>query len=102
MTRRVQKVAELLRQQLAIMVKETLPEDLGIVTVMDVQVSTDIKNAMVYISCLDEACQDEVFKRLTDKTKDFQHILGRQLQMRYTPKLTFKIDQGLEKINRVE
>lgn len=102
MTRRVQKVAELLKQQLAVMVKEGLPEDLGIVTVTDVVVTPDLKNATVFISCLDKSCQDEIFKKLELKAKVFQHILGRKLQMKFTPRLLFKIDTGLEKINRVE
>lgn len=105
MTRRVQKVAELLKQQLAIMVKETIEcgaDELGIVTVTDVQVSSDIKKATVFISCLDKTGEREVLKRLTAKTRDFQHFLGRKLEMKFTPKLEFKIDTGLEEINHVE
>jgi len=102
MTRRVQRVAKLLKQQLAIMVRVTLPEEVGIVTVTDVEVSSDIKNATVFISCFDKTYEKEVKKHLEENSKEFQRILGKNFQMRYTPKLNFKIDQGLEKINRVE
>ena len=102
MTRRVQKVAELLKQQLAEMTKETLPEDLGMVTVTDVDVSADLKKATVFISCLDKTCESDVFKKLELKAKEYQHILGRKLKMKFTPKLAFKIDAGLEKIGRIE
>lgn len=102
MSRRVEKVAKLLKQQMAIMVLETLPEEMGIVTVTDVEVSSDIKNATVFISCFDKTYEKDVKKRLEENSKEFQMILGRNLKMRYTPKLNFKIDQGLEKINRVE
>lgn len=102
MTRRVQKVAELLKQQLAVMTKATLPEDLGMVTVTDVEITADFKNATVFISCLDKSCEDKALKILELEAKAFQHILGRKLQMKYTPKLDFKIETGLEKINRLE
>lgn len=102
MTRRVQKVAELLKQQLAEMIKETLPEELGLVTVTEVEVSLDLKNALVFVSCLAKQNEEQVIKKLQEKTLEFQHILGRRLEMKYTPKIVYKIDNGIDKINRVE
>ena len=102
MTRRVQKVAELLRQQLAEMIIGVIPEELGLITVTEVIVSADIKNATVYISCLEKTSQKEVLNKLKEKTPEFQHTLGKLLAMRYIPKLSFKVDRGLEQINRVE
>ena len=102
MSRRIQKVAELLRELLALMVKEALPEELGLVTVIDVEVTADLKNAVVYISCFEKQYQDRVLRILTENVKNFQHILGRKLQIKYTPRLEFKIYAGLEKINRIE
>lgn len=102
MTRRVQKVAELLRQQLAEMIEGVIPEELGLVTVTEVMVSADIKNATIYISCLEKSSEKEILAKLKEETPDFQHTLGRRLKMRYIPKLSFKVDRGLESINRVE
>lgn len=102
MSRRIQKVAELLKQQLALMIIEVLPEELGIVTLTEIIVSKDIKNAQIFISCLESSSEAKVIKILVKKAKEFQHILGRKLQMRYTPKLEFKVDKGLGKVNRVE
>lgn len=102
MTRRVEKVAELLKQMLAGMIKASLVEDYGMVTIMDVDLAEDLKNAIIYVSCLEKQYQNEVLKALNSKTKEFQHILGRKLQMKYTPRLEFKLDQGIEKVNRVE
>ena len=102
MMRRVQKVAELLRQQLAEMIEEVIPEELGLVTVTGVMVSADLKNATVYISCLEKSSEKEVLAKLKGETPEFHHTLGRTLEIRYTPKLSFKVDRGLEQINRVE
>lgn len=102
MTRRVQRVAELLKRQISVMVKDLIKEELGMVTVTAVDVSADLKVAMVYISCFDKKCEKEIVKTLENHVQDFQHRLGRQLRMRYTPKITYKIDQSLEEVNRVE
>lgn len=102
MTRRVEKVSELLKQLLAEMVKETLADEYGMVTVMDVDLAQDLKNAVIYISCLEKKNQETVLKILNLQAKAYQHQLGRKLEMRYTPKLSFKLDRGLDKINRVE
>jgi len=102
MTRRVQKVGKLLKQILAGMIKANLTEDYGIVTIMDIDLTADLKNAVVYISCLEKQTENEVLKALEAKTKDFQHYLGQKLKMKYTPKLVFKLDRGQEKIDRVE
>jgi ribosome-binding factor A len=102
MTRRVAKVAELLKQLLAGMIKANLAEDYGMVTIIDVDLTADLKNAVIYISCLEKQYQDEVLKQLAAKTKDFQHYLGRKLEMKYTPRLEFRLDRGLEKVNRVQ
>ncbi len=95
-------MAELLKEMLAAMIKVSLAEDYGMVTVIDVDLSQDLKNAVIYISSLEKQYQDKVLGELNNKAKDFQHVLGRKLQMRYTPKLIFKSDRGLDKINRVE
>ena len=84
------------------MVRMSLSEGLGMVTVTEVDVAPDLKNAVVYISCLKKEYQQEVMSMLSKKTKDFQHILGRKLEIKYTPKLVFRIDKGLGEINRVE
>lgn len=102
MSRRVQKVAELLRELLAELIKENLSEELGLVTLTAVNVSNDLKEATVYISCYDKSSEEEVLRTLEQQTRGFQRQLGRQLVMKFTPRLTFKIEQGLEKINRIE
>ncbi|MGA2666939.1 MAG: 30S ribosome-binding factor RbfA [Patescibacteria group bacterium] len=101
-SRRVEKVSELLRQQLSEQIRLNLPEELGIITVTAVDVNDDLKEANVYISCLNEASQKPVLNILFKKTQKFQQMLGKNLSMKFTPKLHFKIDKGLQKVNRIE
>ena len=101
-TRRVQKVSELLIQQVSELIRERISDEFGMITVTAVNVTDDLREARVFFSCLDESKQKEVLSALEAKTKEFQHILGRRLSMKFTPKLSFRIDEGLEKVNRIE
>lgn len=102
MTQRVEKVRELVRQEVAKMILETIPQDFGLVTVTEVEISPDFKNAKIFVSCYEEKNQKQVLKKLSEESIDFQRILGDKLKMRYTPKLEYSIDTSLDKINKIE
>ena len=99
---RVQKVEELLKQQISILIREKLPEGLGMVTVTDVQTPPDFKLATVFIALIPDDKEREVLAALAKLTPELQHTLGKQLKMRNTPKLIFKIDRSREEIDKVE
>lgn len=101
-TRRVQKVSELLVQQLSELIRENISDEFGMITVTAVNITDDLREAQVFFSCLDKSRQKEILSALDAKTKEFQHILGRRLSMKFTPKLHFQIDEGLQKVNRIE
>jgi len=102
MSYRVQKVNELLKQELSVMVKESIPEELGLVTVMDVIATPDFKIAHVFISVMVENNEAQIIKILDKKKNGFQKELGRKLKMRYTPKLEFRVDQSKDELNRID
>src|SRR3990172_2974914 len=101
MSRRVDRVAELIKRQLSEIIRSKVSEEYGLVTITDVILTSDLKNADIFISVLEKSSQDEVIKKLTLYIKEFQHLLGKTLEMRYTPKLFFKPDRGLEQVNKV-
>jgi len=99
---RIQKVEELLRAQLSILIRQNLPEEFGIITVTNVAVTADLKQAQVHIVLVDKDQEKKVLTYLSQKTPIFQHTLGRTLSLRYTPRLNFNIDRSESKANRVE
>ena len=99
---RVQKVEELLKQQVSVLLRENLPEELGIVTVTDTEVTPDLKQAKIYIALINKEARKRVFKEIVQKSPDFQRYLGKTLKMRSTPRLTFVIDESEAKVDRVE
>lgn len=100
--RRIEQVAKALKKELAPRVEELLGQKYGIVTLTDVKVQSDLKEAHVYVSCLDSKMEKKILQVLEKSAKDFQHFLGRRLQMRYTPKIIFRVDKGYENVDKVE
>lgn len=95
-------MAKLLKRELAPLIDEAIPEDLGMVTLTDVEVQRDFKEAKVYISCFNQSRENDVLKVLDGKLKDFQKILGSRLEMRYTSKISFHLDHSLKNVDKVE
>ena len=95
-------MAEFLKKEISEFIRENVGEQWGIITVMAVILSEDLKQAKVYISCLEEQNKEKVLKILAMKIPEIQHFLGRHLQLRYTPKINFVPDESIEKVNKIE
>lgn len=75
----------------------------GIVTVARVRMPGDLRTAKVYISILgDPKLLDEAVDLLQERAFEIQNYLGKELKMRYCPKLTFYPDHETEEILKVE
>jgi ribosome-binding factor A len=96
--RRVQKVAEAIREivSMAILTEVKDPR-IHDVTVTFVEVSADLRYAKVHVSVMgDETRQDLTLRGLQSAAGFLQAKLARELELRYTPKLTFLLDQGVK------
>lgn len=100
--RRVERVSAVLKQELALMIDKILNERFGIVTLTEVELQSDLKQAKVYVTCFDTKMEKQVIKTLEERRQEIQLGLGRRLKMKFTPKLIFLIDEGLENVNKVE
>ena len=75
----------------------------GLVTVASVKMPTDLRAAKVYISVLgSEEQKEEVVDLLQERAFEIQNYIGKELKMRYCPKLTFHIDHATEQVLKVE
>lgn len=102
MSRRAEKVAELVKRLVSELIQEAISEEMGMITVMDVQISDDLRNAIIYICVAEKDNEAKVLEILEEKTSEFQRFLGKKLEIRFAPKLTFKIDKSLTEINHIE
>jgi len=75
----------------------------GLVTVTQVKITKDLRQAKVYISVIgDEAVKRETMDAL-DKGKGFIAVqASKEVRMRYFPSLTFILDDSVDKHMRIE
>lgn len=103
-TIRQQRVTGLLFEELSIMVANELDDPkLGLITVVDVQVSRDLRNAKVFVNHQqEEVSRREVLKGLERATPYLRSQLAERCSLRMVPELLFYYDDTPEKAARVD
>jgi ribosome-binding factor A len=103
-SQRQRQVAELIHQEISQLIQySTQDPRLGFVTVTGVDVTGDLRLARVYISVLgDEKEAKSTLRVLANAANFFRHEMRQTLSLRYIPELTFKLDDSLERGNRIE
>lgn len=93
---RMRKVNELLREVIAEAVTELKDPGLGFLTITGVDATPDLRTAVVYYSVLgtDEEVA-ETGAALGRAAPHIQSIAGSQIRMKYTPRLTFRLDPSI-------
>lgn len=72
------------------------------VTVTEVQVSPDLKNAGVFVVPLGGANQDKVLAALNRNRKFLRGEISRRVSLKFTPALTFELDTTFDRSDRVD
>lgn len=101
--RRHERVRELLKRELgAILLRELPGGEAGLVTVNDVQVANDLRNATIFVGFVgNEEARQRGWALLRQQKPHIQALLGRTLVMKHTPKLRFALDHAIERGTRV-
>jgi len=76
--------------------------DMPDVTVTEVQVSPDLKNATVFVMPLGGQKLDETVKALNMIVGHFRHEVAQTITLRYTPKLRFSADNSFTYAQRID
>lgn len=102
-SRRLERVNELLKHELGeIIRREFNIAATGLVSVNAVETAGDLRSAKVFISVLGKPDQQKrALAQLEKQRVPIQNEVGRAVVMKYTPTLTFHIDDTIEKANRV-
>lgn len=70
----------------------------GLITVTDVACGKDLRDATVKVSVFgDEKLKETAIHHLRHNSKRFQQVINREMQLKFTPRLTFQLDRSLEK-----
>ncbi len=100
MSRRVERVGSLIRTILAEAIQTRLndPRIPPVTSITRVEVSADLSVARVFVSVLAPEPQQELCLRaLCSSAGHLRWLLGRELTLRKTPALDFRLDQSLKR-----
>ena len=101
------RVGEEIRHAIAaILMRGDIPWPVGFtppqgVTVTEVQVSPDLKNATAYIMPLGGVKLEETVRVLNATIGFFRHAIAQNVRLRYVPKLAFSPDRSFEHAQRI-
>ncbi|MBI4512719.1 MAG: 30S ribosome-binding factor RbfA, partial [Gemmatimonadetes bacterium] len=101
--RRTDRVNELLREELAQLIRQLKDPRVGIVTITGVETSPELDVARVYVQLFgDDARQHEALGGLQRAAGYLRGRLARTLRLRKMPELRFVLDRTLERATRIE
>jgi ribosome-binding factor A len=95
MSQRVAKAESLVQQVVAGAIAEYLGKDAAYLTVTAVDVSPDLRHAIVWIGTLgSEAQQEKSWLQLTRASHDIQGVLNDRMATKFIPRIDFRSDAG--------
>jgi ribosome-binding factor A len=98
MSDRMRRVNAAVREVLSEAVGELKDPRIGFVTVTGVKTSTDLRQAVVYVSVLgSERKREQTIDGLQAAHGLLQARIARELRMKRTPQLTFEYDPSVER-----
>ena len=102
-SRRVQRVADLIKQQISNIISNDLKDPrVGFVTVTSVDLSQDLRHAKVYISVMGSDEDRERSMEGLERASGFMRTrLGNRIRIRHIPELLFRHDDSYEYAARI-
>lgn len=100
MKHRLLRVNELIKRELSILITREITFENALVTINQVDVTSDLKSAHVYVSVLGSG-RATAMKQLEENRATLQADLARHVVLKYTPHLIFHLDDSIERGTRV-
>ena len=102
--KRADRVADLVKQQIAeILRREVHDPRIANITVTDVRLTDDLRSARIYVVELGkDRMSDDVGQGLSKARGFVRRELGKRLQLRYVPELSFFYDSSFEYGSKID
>ena len=95
--KRAERVSDQMKQEIAdILMRKIKDPRIGFVTVTDVEVADDLRNAKVFVSVYG-ADKASTLKGLDSASPFIRSELGRRMRMKFVPELLFRYDESVER-----
>lgn len=104
-TLRTTKLARLIQKELGELFRLETQKMKGVlISVTDVDLTPDLRNARAYLSVFPTEKQEEVMHLITDNSSTIRYNLGNRMasQLRHIPELTFELDRTEEYARRID
>jgi ribosome-binding factor A len=103
MTQRTERVAEEFREIVAEELQRLKDPRIGFVTVTGVDVTPDLRRAVVSYTVLgDEKELRATVAGLRSATPHLRQAIGRQVRLKVTPELEFRVDETIARSTRID
>ncbi len=101
---RASRVGDQIRAELAeLLAREVHDPGIGFLTITHVKVSPDLQQARVFYTTIgDEKARKDSARALQRATPFLKRHVGRRLQLKRVPELTWMFDESIEKTDRIE
>ena len=100
MKHRLLRVNEVLKRELSGIIVREMKFEKGLVTINQVDITSDLKNAHVFVSVLGTAGAS-VINQLEAHRAALQSALAKHVVLKYTPHLVFHLDDSIERGVRI-
>ena len=101
MSRRTDRVEELIQQEIAKLIQSLAGLDRGLITITAVKITPDLHWADIWVSIYHKNPK-KILARLKERRSEVQGMLGQRLRtMKSIPHIRFKMDQSSSKTDRI-
>ncbi|WP_018968820.1 30S ribosome-binding factor RbfA [Rubritalea marina] len=105
MSQRLSRINELLKREISSVAQKEFEFRNILVTISDVEVTDDLREAKVFVSVLG-GDSEPVLEKLTKSKSVFQSVINKRTNLRCTPVLSFRVDnsasRGVDIVNLLD
>jgi|SRR3972149_2545830 len=104
MSVRTEKVASLIKEEVSRIFQRNFGmQEYGFMTVTEVRMSPDLKNARIYVSVFGDAARKQKSLAMLENQKSFvRSELGHSIRLKFTPAIAFYLDDTLDHVMKIE
>ena len=97
---RIDKVGRLIKEEISsIFLQKLQNPEFGLLTITNVKVSPDLKQAKIYISVFEREKRELVLDKIQSKIGFIRAELARRIRIKFTPELKFFLDDTFNVID---
>ena len=104
MSLRTDRVASVIKEEVGTyFAREYRDSRFGFITVTDVQVTTDLRIAKIYVSIMGSAeIRAVTIQMLEDHKGEIRSFIGSHLRLKFTPAIQFYMDETMDRVEKLE